>query len=156
VKSLVLALTLAAVAANAAPALAQDDIMELLRSDLRTQVVAIVTASMELTDTEATAFWPVYREMEAEQAKLGDQRIALLKNYAAAYDSMTDATATAMVKQALDQEDNMVKLRKKYFDKMSKAVSPIVAARFLQVHGQLQNMMAVQIAEEVPLVKKPM
>jgi hypothetical protein len=48
-----------------------------------------------------------------------------------------------------------VKLRKKYFDKISKAVSPIVATRFLQVHGQLQNLIEVQIAEAVPLVTKP-
>ena len=35
---------------------------ELLRSDVRTQKVAIITEVMGFTEAEDAAFWPVYRE----------------------------------------------------------------------------------------------
>ena len=51
---------------------------ELLRSDVRTQKVAIITEVMGFTEAEDTAFWPIYREYDAEMAKLGDERVALI------------------------------------------------------------------------------
>ena len=56
---------------------------ELLRSDVRTQKVAIITEMMEFTEAEDAAFWPIYRDYDAEMAKLGDERVALIAEYAA-------------------------------------------------------------------------
>ena len=39
---------------------------ELLRSDVRTAKVEILTEALDLSDAEAAAFWPVYREYETE------------------------------------------------------------------------------------------
>ena len=55
---------------------------ELLRSDVRTQKVAIITEVMGFTEAEDKAFWPIYREYDAEMAKLGDERVALIAEYA--------------------------------------------------------------------------
>ena len=60
--------------------------IELLRSDLRSQKIAIITEVMQFTEDEDTKFWPVYREYETELAKLNDERLALIKDYAANYD----------------------------------------------------------------------
>ena len=38
---------------------AQEDFIELLRQDLKTQKVAIITEAMEFTEAESNAFWPV-------------------------------------------------------------------------------------------------
>ena len=37
---------------------------ELLRSDVRTQKVAILTEVLDLTEAEDKAFWPIYREYQ--------------------------------------------------------------------------------------------
>ena len=65
-------------------------LLELVRSDFRTQKVAIVTAAMRRTEPQAAAFWPVYRQYEAELTAIWDQRLALIKDYAATYQAMTD------------------------------------------------------------------
>ena len=78
--------------------------VELLRSDLRAQKVAIITEVMQFTEAEDAKFWPVYREYEAELAKINDDRIALIKEYAANYDTLTDATADRLAQRALDLE----------------------------------------------------
>ena len=78
--------------------------VELLRSDLRAQKVAIITEVMQFTEAEDAKFWPVYREYETELAKINDDRIALIKEYAASYETLTDATADRLARGALDLE----------------------------------------------------
>ena len=66
---------------------------ELLRSDVRAEKVAILTEVMEFTEAEDKAFWPIYREYDAEMSKLGDERVALIAEYARSYSTLTDAVA---------------------------------------------------------------
>ena len=77
---------------------------ELLRSDVRTQKVAIITEVMGFTEAEDTAFWPIYREYDAEMSKLGDERVALIAEYAKNYAQMTDEVADKLATKALDLE----------------------------------------------------
>lgn len=147
---------LAVAALVAVPAVAQESpLLELARSDFRTQKVAIVTAAMQLTEEQSSAFWPVYRQYEAELTSLWDQRLALIKDYGQSYQTMNDEKAKQLAQGALRLEDQQVKLRKKYFDRMAKAVGPVLAARFLQVENQIAALVSLQIAEEVPLIRKP-
>ena len=37
---------------------------------------------MGFTEAEDAAFWPIYREFDAEMAKLGDERVGLIAEYA--------------------------------------------------------------------------
>ena len=60
--------------AVAIPASAQDAYLELVRSDLKADRVALVTATMGFTDAEAEIFWPIYREYEFDRDKLGDKK----------------------------------------------------------------------------------
>ena len=58
--------------------------IELLRSDIRTQKVALITDRMQFTNQEADAFWPMYRKYEVELAAINDRKISLLKDMSAA------------------------------------------------------------------------
>ena len=40
---------------------AQERLIELMRSDLRTEKVAILTESMAFSEDDAEVFWPIYR-----------------------------------------------------------------------------------------------
>ena len=65
--------------------------VDLMRRDLRDQKKQLVAANMTLTGDEATKFWPVYDAYTAETVKLNDQRLAVIKEYAQAYNTMTAA-----------------------------------------------------------------
>ena len=54
--------------------------VELLRSDLRAQKVAIITEVMQFTEAEDAKFWPIYREYETELAKINDDRMRSSRN----------------------------------------------------------------------------
>jgi hypothetical protein len=150
VRSLVL---VALAACVAAPAFAQRDLIEIMRADLRTEKTAIVTQAMQLTEAQAEVFWPVYREYETEFIKLNDERLALIKEYAASYDSMTNEGAKSIIDRSFKLQEARTKTLKKYVGKMSKALDPKVAARWAQVEHALGSAIDLQIGSELPLLK---
>jgi hypothetical protein len=79
-------------ASKDSPTVTDQDI-QLLRQDLRSEKKQLVAANLILTDAEATKFWPVYDQYAAEMTKVGDQKYALIKDYAQNYGSLTDAQA---------------------------------------------------------------
>src|SRR3954447_3662309 len=103
---------------------------ERLRSDVRAQKIAILTEVMGFTEAEDTAFWPIYREYDAEMAKLGDERVALISEYAANYSTLTDPIAEKLAATALDLEARRRAVLAKYFERVKTAVSPRTALRF--------------------------
>ena len=54
--------------------------IELLRSDLKTQKKEIITEVMQFTDSESDTFWKIYNGFEEDFRKLGDKRVAMIKN----------------------------------------------------------------------------
>ena len=140
----------------AAPvAVAADDMdkyLEMLRSDLRTAKTTIHTEALGLKGPEGEKFWPIQREYETELAKLGDQRLALIKDYAANYDSLSAAKAKELIQRAFKLESSRLALLKKYTDKVSKDVSPMVGARFAQIEAIINSLIDLQIRAETPLV----
>ena len=71
-----------------APAVSDQD-LNLFRKDVRSLKKQIVALNMNLTDDEAVKFWPVYDRYSAELTTLYDQKYAVLRSYAANYDSLT-------------------------------------------------------------------
>lgn len=137
-----------------AQARAQDDYLELLRQDLRTQKTAVVTEAMMLDEAQGEIFWPIYRDYDHEVAKLGDARIAMIKKYAANYEAMDDAMADEIVQEAMKLNSQREKLRESYYKKMRKELGGVLAARFWQVDGLIQDLLDVQIAAELPIVMR--
>ena len=126
---------------------------ELLRSDVRTQKVAILTELMEFSEDEDTAFWPIYREYETEMAKLGDQRVALIAEYAANYSKMTDDVAAKLANGAVALEAQRQATKAKSFERIRKVLAPRTALRFLQIEQQLSLIVDLQISSLLPIVK---
>ena len=162
----ILALTLVLLAAGARPALAQKPAegaeskdknlnltayAELLRSDVRTQKVAILTEVMGFTEAEDKAFWPIYREYEADMSKLGDERVTLIRSYADSFAALTDENAAALAAKAMDLDARRSAALGRCYEKVKAATSARTALRFLQVEHQLQLLIDLQIAASLPV-----
>ena len=145
----------AAVALILLPAVAAaDDLtkyVEILRSDLRTSKTELLTEALELTADQGPKFWPIQREYETELAKIGDARLQLLKDYAASYNTLTPEVAKTLVDRGFKLESNRMSLLKKYTGKVSKEVSPMVAARFAQTEAFVNSLIDLKVRAETPL-----
>ena len=127
--------------------------VELMRSDIRSQKVAILTELMGFDEKEDAAFWPIYREYDVELSALNDHRVKLIVDYSKNFESMTNETADRLARGAIDFETKRAALKLKYFDKVKTALSAKQAARFLQIENQLQYIIDLQIAASLPIVE---
>lgn len=159
--ALVVLLTSAAAAAAQTSSVARDEATtlnlaayaELLRSDVRTGKVALLTELMGLSEVEDKAFWPLYREYDAELTKLGDERVALIAEYANNYERLTDAVAERLASKALELESRRQAVKAKHYLRIKTALSPRTALRFLQIEQQLQLIIDLQISAALPVAK---
>ena len=126
---------------------------ELLRSDLRGQKAAIITQVMQFTEAEDAKFWPIYREYEAALAKINDDRIKAIQEYGDTFDKMTDEIADRLARTALSLEERRNALKADVYGKLKAALSPKIAARFLQVENQILLLLDLQIASSLPIVE---
>lgn len=138
---------------SAAAALAAaDPDVALFRGDLRTQRRKIVAANVPLTAEEASRFWPIYDQYEAEYIKINDGRYTLLKEYADSYQTMTDDQADNFIKRWLAFDDEDTQLRMRYIPEFQKAISHRKTAMFFEVDRRVGMMVNLKLAGKVPLV----
>jgi hypothetical protein len=130
-----------------------DSDINLLRSDVQAQRTSVVTDEMKLSDDQSKAFWPLYREYTNKQQTLGDQRVALIKDYANSYNSMDDTKADDLAKRQLKFTQDRVKLQADYYPKFKKAVGAQQAAKFLQIDNRLNMIIDLQLAATIPILQ---
>jgi len=138
------------------PAEAKAEAMEeirLTRVAIQLERQSLVTQAMDLTPEEMETFWPLYREYRLEAVKLGDRIVALLLRYAAAYDDLTDATASKLVTDMVKIEQARANLKAKYLPKFKKVLPAKKVARFYQVENKLDVAILNEMAENVPLAR---
>jgi hypothetical protein len=139
---------------NTAQSSSQTDTdIQLLRKDVRSQKKQIVAANMQLTDAEAEKFWPVYDQYTADMKKLGDTRVALIKQYAQNYNSLTDAQANDLMQKWGGLDQSVAQLRLKYIPIFEKVVSAKRTALFFQIDRRLNLIIDLQLASAIPLVQ---
>lgn len=132
-----------------------DSYIELLKTDVKSDKKAIITEVMNFDEKQAEVFWPIYREYEYEQDKLSDKRISNIKDFAANFDSLTNEKANQLIEHALDFQDERLDLNKKYYKKFAEVLTPIVAAKYMQLEYEIQTIIDLSINSNLPLAKKP-
>jgi 5'-deoxynucleotidase YfbR-like HD superfamily hydrolase len=136
--------------------IAQDiSYLEYLRTDLADQKREIIAETMELTIEQSEIFYPIYAEYELELNELSGERLKLVKDYSENYYSLTDEVAARLASKKYELEQKRTDLLWKYYNKFKTELNPIDAAMFYQVESQLLMLIDVQVAGEIPIIKKP-
>lgn len=131
-----------------------DQYISLLRKDLRSGKKQFIAANLTLTDAEAQKFWPIYDKYAAETEKIYNGRLALIKEYGANIDKLTDAEAASLNKRSLDSDASMAQLRQKYVPLFAKVLGGRTEALFFQIDKRLALLIDLQLASEIPLVEQ--
>lgn len=137
-------------------AVAQDkpaDNMDVLREKLRADKKAVVAEVLQLTEGEAKAFWPVYNAYQSDMVSHYDRVLKLLETYASSYETMTDATATSLLKEFLGLERDHVALLTSYLPRFQKVLPPKKVAKLYQVENKARALVNYELARGIPLVK---
>jgi len=130
---------------------APDQDMELLKKDLRSQKKQVVAANMQLTDTEAEKFWPIYDRYAADLAAIYDTKIALIGEYLDNYTTMNGDEAEGYLRRRAAVEEDVAQLRLKYLPAFRKVLSGRQTTLFFQIEWRLDLLTNLQLAQ-APLI----
>ena len=142
-----------AAASNDSQTVSEQDV-KLLRQDLRSQKKQLIAANLTLTDAESTKFWPVYDQFSAEMTTLGDRKLALIKEYAQGFGSLTDTQAQSLLNRSLALDEAATQLRIKYVPIINKVLPGTKTATFFQMERRISMLIDLQVASQIPLVQE--
>ena len=129
--------------------------LEIVHEKLKADKKLIVAKYMELTESEAKNFWPVYEEYQKDLQKIYERLGSLLHSYAEDYrsQSLTDEKAKKLMDEWLTLEQDDAKQRKSYVPKVLKALPAKKSARYLQIENEYRLLLNYDLAATVPLVQ---
>jgi hypothetical protein len=138
--------------------LAQDkpaDNMQILRDKIKADKKLLVATNMELTESEAKGFWPIYDGYQKDLQKINRRIVSLLESYAADFrtKSLTDDKAKKLIDEAIAIEQAEANLKSTYAPKLSKALPGKKVARYLQIENKIRALVKYDLAQGVPLVQ---
>jgi Spy/CpxP family protein refolding chaperone len=156
----VLVLTLAAVMTIlfVSPAVSQDqpaDNMQILRDKVKADKKLLVAANMDLTESEANGFWPVYEEYQKDLSAINQRIASLIASYAEDYraNTLTDEKAEKLTDELVAIEQSDGGLQASYFSKLAKVLPPKKVARYLQIENKIRAAVKYDLAAKIPLVE---
>ncbi len=128
------------------------EFMEALKADVSTVHMEVMQASIMLQPGQAGTFWGIYDEYLKELGSLTEGGATLLRDFAVAFETMTDDQAVDLGGRALDLKAGTLQLRRRYFERIASEVSGKAAGQFLQIENQLQTLLDLRVAMEVPII----
>jgi hypothetical protein len=148
-----------AAALLAAPAYAQDTSadmnMQILRDKIKADKKALVAANMQLSDTEANAFWPIYDQYQNDLKAINERLARAILAYADALKAgpIPDVTAKKLLDESIAIDEAEAKLRKDYAAKLTSVIPAAKAARYLQIENKIRAVIRYELAAGIPLVQ---
>ncbi len=110
---------------------------------------AMILDQMDLTEAEKSAFWPIYESYSNAIQFLEIESIRLL-GYTVKKNSLSDKKAATACEDLLANDVLLAKVRRQYFKKFKKALSPAQAGRFMQLDNSFRTMLRLQVQQESP------
>jgi hypothetical protein len=141
-----------------APVLSQDkpaDNMQILREKVKADKKLLVAANMDLTESEAKGFWPVY-EWYQEKLTAINQRIGkLIDSYAADYgaNALTNGKAKELTDELVAIGKAETELQAESVPKLSKVLPAKKVLRYLQIENKIRAAVKYELAANIPLVE---
>jgi len=130
-----------------------NDYLELTRDVIKVEKKAAITEVMQLTEAESVPFWTLYNEYQGKLYLVQNKRIAIIKDYADNYESLTDEKADELWIASMAYAQEILKLEKTYYKKFKKILPAGKAARFFQAENKMETMINAQLSLEIPLLE---
>ena len=138
---------------QSAPTAPSEDTVQIFLEKIRADKKLVVAAVMELTDTEAKAFWPVYDGYQKELHKINEATAKLILNFADNYQSMSDSAADKLVKDSLAIDIKRYQLKKDFLPKFTKVIPKTKVLKYYQLENKIQLALNYELSSRIPLLR---
>ena len=144
---------LASISTAASAQTALDEQIELVRQSVHTDRKIILMGNMNFTSDESANFWPAWNQYRAAMSANGDRTLALIKDFAENYESMTDQKANEILTDHFSIEMQNVVVKQKFSQEINKFLPAQKVMRIIQIENKLDAAIDLQLAAEIPLAK---
>jgi hypothetical protein len=139
------------------PAVSQEkpaDNMQILLEKAKADKKLIVAANMDLTESEAKGFWPLYEDYQKDLNAINVRIAKLIESYAADYEanSLTDEKAQKLTTELVAIGQAEGELPASFVPKLSKVLPPKKVARYLQIENKIRAAIRYELAATIPVV----
>lgn len=138
---------------DSTPHVISDQDLNLFRQDIRSQRKQLIASNLNLTDQEATKFWPVYDQYVSELITINDKKFGLIQEYADNYGKLTNEQSLTFIRRWLDSDIEVAQLRQKYVPIVSKVLDGKKSATFFQLDRRIAMMIELQLSSRMPIVQ---
>lgn len=131
----------------------EKDYINLMKSVLQTERKSIIGEVLELTEDEASNFWPLYEEYEANLNLTYEQNYKLVQEFANNYNNMTEEKSEELIGKFFDVDIEILKIRKSYIKKFSKVIPATKVAKFYQAENKIKALVDYELAKSIPFLE---
>ncbi|MCW5889297.1 MAG: hypothetical protein KIT14_01960 [bacterium] len=128
--------------------------LQILLDTIRANRKALVAANLQLTDTEAAGFWPLYDRYQGELNGIQDRAAKVIEEYIAGFSTIGDAKALTLAKDWLAAESDRARVRQTYLDQFAKVLPGRKVVRFYQIENKMDAVIRFDLAAEIPVVEQ--
>lgn len=127
--------------------------IELLLVNKAVQKKAVVLANMGLQGEMKEKFGNLYDEYQEKLMKHRLDELKLIRDYAIAYNDMSDENANKIIVEWITVEDAELVLKKDYVAKFKKVMPSAAVIRYFQIENRLQLLSEVKTTSLIPLAQ---
>ena len=129
------------------------EFMAALQKDISTLRMDAMQATIQLEPGQAATFWGIFEEYLGELQGVTAGRAELIKDYALQYASLTDEQVMGLGRRAIRMRMDADALMARYFERIGDDVGGKVAGQFFQIENQVQMLLDLRLAMEVPIIQ---
>lgn len=129
--------------------------MQALQQRVQADRQDVVASNMQITQSEADKFWPIYDDYIKKLKAINQRTLALIDSYAADYTAgtLTDAKAGTLVKDMFAIKKSELELLQSYAEGLRKVLPEMKVARALQIENKLHAISRYHLTARIPLVQ---
>jgi hypothetical protein len=127
--------------------------VEVTRAEIQADRQAIVASNLKLTEAQAKAFWPLYRQYRTEMQTVNDQLVNLVQEYGQQYETLNDQQAADLMKRYLKYQKEVTAVKEKYAPRFASILPQTTVLRFYQIENKMDTIVMLSVAAQIPLAK---
>jgi hypothetical protein len=112
----------------------------------------IIDEMMQFNEKEADAFWPLYDRHMQKWGRLMEYRISISQQYCNEYAYMKGAQMSKYIDKLVENDVELTKLQKKFFNKIRHILPSARANQFMQIEYEFQLVLLTAIQQRTPFV----
>lgn len=132
---------------------ALDEQIALARQSAHTDRQVLIMGNMHFTADESEQFWPAWKQYRAAMAANTDRLLALIKDFAANYETLDDQRARGLLTDSFSIKMQSLVIKQNFAKDIEKFMSATKVLRIIQIENKLDAAMSLKMASEIPLAQ---